>query len=238
MQTVAVSAASTSIALALCFAMMDRYLARRKTHELFWAIALGMFAIAAFALTLGAGAGWNPGLFRVFFYFGAIANVPILALGSLTLAKGNILWINRVVAAACLFAAGVVAASPLTGQLNDNELPKGSEVFGVLPRVLAALCSGLGATAVIVLAIAGALRASKPTRRAGNLMIGLGTLVAGASGLLNSALGEMEAFAVTLCIGISLIFVGFMLATSEEAKPDRTTNAAMALDQSRTTNLS
>jgi hypothetical protein len=49
-------------------------------------------------------------------------------------------------------------------------------------------------------------------------VIALGTLVLGASGLLNSVLGQMEGFAVTLTVGITLLFAGF-LATN--ARPVR-----------------
>ncbi|MCA1692898.1 MAG: hypothetical protein LC733_12135, partial [Actinobacteria bacterium] len=43
-------------------------------------------------------------------------------------------------------------------------------------------------------------------------LIALGTLVLGTGGLFNSVLDEMEAFAVTLVVGITLIFAGFLLA--------------------------
>jgi hypothetical protein len=46
-----------------------------------------------------------------------------------------------------------------------------------------------------------------------NGVIALGTLVLGASGLLNSLLGDMQAFAVTLAVGITILFVGFLLAS-------------------------
>src|SRR5437763_1492984 len=59
------------------------------------------------------------------------------------------------------------------------------------------------------------LRGRAPARlAAANLIIALGTLVLSAGGLLNSALDEMDAFAVSLVAGITLIFVGFLLASS------------------------
>ena len=48
-----------------------------------------------------------------------------------------------------------------------------------------------------------------------NLLIAAGTLVTGASGLLNSVVGQMDAFAVTLAVGITVIFAGFLVATTE-----------------------
>ena len=46
---------------------------------------------------------------------------------------------------------------------------------------------------------------------AANLLIATGTLVLSAGGLLNSVLDEMDAFAVSLVVGITVIFVGFLL---------------------------
>jgi hypothetical protein len=47
-----------------------------------------------------------------------------------------------------------------------------------------------------------------------NVLIATGTLVLGAGGLFNSVLDAMEAFAVTLLVGIALVFAGFLVATS------------------------
>src|SRR5215207_4851222 len=54
---------------------MERWVARRRRHELAWSLALAMFAIASAALWLGAAKGWDGATFRVFFLFGAILNV-------------------------------------------------------------------------------------------------------------------------------------------------------------------
>ncbi|MGH9181443.1 MAG: hypothetical protein ACRDY5_06990, partial [Acidimicrobiales bacterium] len=109
------------------------------------------------------------------------------------------------------------AQTPLTAELPRHELARGSEVLGVLPRALAAGASGLGALVVVAGALWSAVR-ERGARRghlvAANLLIALGTVVTGASGLLNSVLDEMDGFAVTLLVGITLIFAGFLVATA------------------------
>ena len=55
---------------------------------------------------------------------------------------------------------------------------------------------------------------------AGNAVIALGTAILSMSGLLNSALGQMEAFAVTLTVGVSVLFTGFLVASSP-LRPNR-----------------
>jgi drug/metabolite transporter (DMT)-like permease len=88
-------------------------------------------------------------------------------------------------------------------------------VLDALPRVLAAVASGLGATVLLAGALVSAVRLARrrTTRRLAlaNALIALGTLILSAGGLLNSALGEMDAFSVSLVAGIAVMFAGFLL---------------------------
>src|SRR3989442_568439 len=131
--------ASCLLALALALSSFERWLLRRRPHELAWAAGLGPGTVAAASLAPGAGAG-----------------------GGLVLLGG------------CTWSAWR------------------------------------------------APRTSAPRRRVvGNGLIATGTLVLGASGLLNSVVGEMTAFAVTLAAGLALLFAGFLVVTSEPS-PDET----------------
>src|SRR3954467_5800821 len=133
----AVGAALVSLAFAM--STFERWLARRRRHELMWSLALLMFAVASGALAAGASIGWDGPIFRTFYFFGAIANVPFLALGTVYLLagrrRGDVAAAG--VALVTAFAAGVIAVAPLTGPLPRHELARGSEVFGPLPRILA-----------------------------------------------------------------------------------------------------
>jgi hypothetical protein len=53
-----------------------------------------------------------------------------------------------------------------------------------------------------------------------NALIAVGTVVLSAGGLFNSVVDEMDAFALSLVIGISIIFGGFLLtSTRSSTKP-------------------
>ena len=226
----ALAAAASLVALAFALSTFERWLDRRRPHELAWSIALAMFTAGSAALWLGAANGWDGPTFRAFYLFGAIVNVPTLALGTVYLLGGKRRgdrW-AVVVGLASAFAAGVIAVAPLRHPIPAHRLPRGSEVFGPLPRVLAAVASSVGALVVLGGGAWSAWRLARG-RRAGstggagavtarlvgaNLLIAGGTLVLGAGGILNSVLDEMEGFAVTLVVGISLIFAGFLLATA------------------------
>jgi hypothetical protein len=58
------------------------------------------------------------------------------------------------------------------------------------------------------------------------VLIAAGTLVTGASGLLNSMFDKMTAFSVALSVGILIIFVGFLVATPP--RPSRPIDAVDA----------
>jgi hypothetical protein len=210
--TKAVAAAAALVALAFALSTFERWLARRRPQELAWSAALLLFTLGALSLWLGASLGWAPWSFRLFYLFGAIVNVPVLALGSVYLLAGRRTGhvVAAVLAVALGFAAGVMAITPV-GHVAANELPQGSQVLPALPRVLAAIASAGGAITVFAIAVWSIVRRQ---RVAGNVLIALGTAVLSASGLLNSVLGEMDAFAVTLAVGVTVLFAGFLASTS------------------------
>lgn len=224
----AAAVAAALVSLAFAMSTFERWLARRRSHELMWSVALLMFAVASAALAAGAALGWSGLVFRLFYFFGAIANVPFLALGTVYLLggkrRGDIA--TACVGAAVAFAAGVIAVAPFTARLPRDELARGSEVFGALPRILAAVSSAAGALVVIGGAVWSVWRLRGQRSRAGsdrsaarrlvlsNTLIATGTAITGASGILNSVLNQMTGFAVALVAGIVVIFAGFLVATA------------------------
>jgi hypothetical protein len=102
----------------------------------------------------------------------------------------------------------------------------GKDVFGVFPRVLAAAGSGVGAIVIVVGAVVSAARFARARgvpgsgRRAlANLLIALGTLVLSSGGLVQGVAGKDEAFVLTLAVGITVIYGGFLLASNAVPEP-------------------
>src|SRR5258705_8367480 len=128
----ALAAAASLLALAFAMCTFERWLDRRKPHEAAWTAALSLFAVASMALWAGAAFGWNGLWFRLFYLFGAIVNVPYLALGTVyLLAERRIAQHIAVgVHAFALFSAGALAVAPLTSPIRGATLPQGSDVFG------------------------------------------------------------------------------------------------------------
>jgi hypothetical protein len=236
--TVALAAGATLVAAAFTVAIGDRWATRRRPHELAWTISLALFTAASAALWVGVATGWSAGSFRAFYLFGAILNVPWLALGSVLLLNGGKRAVGLIqgFSLGSAFIAGLMIYAPLKTSVPSDDLPVGKDVFGVLPRVLAAAGSGVAATVIVVLALWSAWRLWRGRARSvpsgsvsprrlvlGNVVIALGTFVLSASGTIAGRLGKTNAFAVTLALGIVVLFAGFVLATGN---PGMTTRSA------------
>ena len=228
----ALAAAATLLALAFAFCTLERWLDRRKPHEAAWTAALFLFAAASASLWAGAAFGWNGLWFRLFYLFGAIVNVPYLALGTVYLLLDRRTGDRTalVVHLFTAFSAGVIAVAPLTAAIAPDVLPQGSDVFGPMPRVLAAVGSGAAALVIVAGAVWSAVRLARrrSTRRlaGANVLIAIGTVVLGAGGILNSVLDEMDGFAVSLVVGITVIFAGFLLTNAPQRRTMRVVDAA------------
>lgn len=229
-----VIAAVVAAAVSSLFAQATsvRYHRSRRPHELAWTIALALFALASIALFLGEATGWDPGTYRAFYLFGAILNVPWLALGTLYLLAPP--RAARAAAVVTVFfsgtAVGALVSTPIHGTLPDARIPVGRDHFDTLPRVLAAAGSGLGATVLLAGAIVSALRYVRRRDQPGasrlaasNACIALGTIVLSSGGILQGRVGGIdkdEAFALCTAAGISVIYAGFWIA-SFAALPSR-----------------
>jgi len=214
---------ATAVSTLFFEAVFVRWTRHRRAHEGAWAVALALFAVASAAFAVGASTGWDRGTFRAFYLFGAVVNVPWLALGTVHLLAPRVgARAQPVVLAFTGLAAGVVLAAPMHGAVPREAIPEGRELFDAFPRILAAVGSGVGAVVVIVGALWSAgryfsRRTTDARRRAGaNGLIALGTLVLSAGGILEGLLGgHDEAFAITLVTGVALIYAGFLLARSD-----------------------
>ena len=58
------------------------------------------------------------------------------------------------------------------------------------------------------------------------MLIAIGTVILGAGGVLNSVLDEMDGFAVSLVVGITVIFAGFLLTNAPQRRAMRVVDAA------------
>lgn len=231
--TTALAAASSIVAVAFLLSTLDRWLRRRRPHEAAWTIAMGLFAAAALTLWWAEARGWSSPSFRLFFLLGAVVNVPWLGLGTVYLLAGP--RVGALTSRALLLfsglATGVVLTAPMKDVVPASGLPTGADLFGPFPRVLAALGSAVPALVIFCGAAwsawrvirgqmpaltSSAQRTINSARRlaGGNLLIAAGAAILSASGTLAGRLGADTAFAVTLLLGICVLFAGFLVASN------------------------
>lgn len=235
---VALAAGATCVAGAFALILLDRWLRRRRPYDQAWAISLALFGIGTGALWWGFARGWSADSFRVFFLAGAILNVPWLALGTVYLLAGRSFgdrtkaWLVGLSGV----AVGVIWVAPIKGTVPSGGLPQGKEHFGALPRIFAAVGSGVAAMVIIGGAVwsawrmwrarspsvTGSASTTRPNGALGNVVIAVGTLMLASAGTLNARLGAARAFAVTTLVGIIVLFAGFVITSAKpraRAKP-------------------
>ncbi len=217
----ALAAVATLLACSFALATFQRAAAGRGPHQWAWTVALVCFAAASAALALGASTGWDAGTYKVFYLGGAILSVPWLALGTVFLLLGG--PAGRRVRGALVFLSGLATGVVLTAALepiSGRTVPVGREVFvAALPRVLAAVASSGGALVIVAGAGWSAVRLLRSGggpgrgRLAGaNALVAVGTLVLSSGGLIQGRVGDDEAFAITLTVGLAVIYAGFLVA--------------------------
>jgi hypothetical protein len=200
---------------------------RPRPHAAMWAAAMAMYALATWALVIGLSSGWSGTTFRLFYWLGAVANIPFLAAGSVYLVLGG-RTAQRFLTGVIVWsiAGGVVTwLAPLTSGVGRGGVPEGSELFAWTvelggfsipgPRVFAALAGGIATLVIVGLAGMTAARFwnSNRTLATGNLLIVLGTLAPASGGSL-TALGEAAGFAVALLVGAVLLWSGYRVAAA------------------------
>ncbi len=230
--------------------LLRRYAARRSSlAHLAWGIALSMYALASLVVALGVAQGWEPSLYRIYWLFGAVLNVPYLALGSIALLGNRVLTaiFVLVVAAATLFALGVVfsgktdrdafvrqhavkdvdcPSNPVVPIESVYDIPRGKCVWEPGSTV-GKLGSAYSIPAYLIVVIIAAWtsrrargRKPDPDRVRGNWLIAGGATVVAVGGSAIARLGRGAPFSITLALGVVIMFVGFIWASRRPVEAD------------------
>lgn len=226
---------STVVSLA-CAATIARDAYRRpRPEKVVWAVAFGIFAVAAGAEAWAEVADWTPFVVRLFYLTGAVLVVAYLGLGELYLLAPRRMHAIRVVPGLTLlltaFAATIVWSAPIDNTRLTEDGWEALDRSGMLVA-LVALCSGLGT----VIIVGGALWSAWTFRRLGTqrhrligcLLIAGGTLIVAAKGTLSRTGLPEETFALAMAAGVATIFVGYLETrrtdtvgiSAESANPD------------------
>ena len=216
--------AATLISAAFAVTLGLQYRAKSRPYLLVWAVALGLYAIAALTEVVGAAGGWNAALYRIYYYLGAIVLVGVLALGTIYLLAPRFgrpaLWVLLVLAAIGL--AGIVGASLQPGLLDTRQVPSVDTIrlehgsFNVISLIMAAVVNSVGTVILVGGAAWSAYgtwrRGGAPSRLAANILIAAGALIVASVSTLTRLFHIYELFYVGQAIGVLVMFAGFLAA--------------------------
>lgn len=212
--------------------LLRSYARRHRLPQLAWGIALAQFAVASIVVAIGISGGWTSSLYKLYWVFGALLNVPWLALGSIALLNNRVLSLLALalVLVGSVFGlwktfTGDVADEPLCDRqsrcvevLGSRDIPTGRDAWRFEPSVRR-LASLYSIPAFIVVVGIAALT-SRPRRGVrppaervrGNLLIAVGVTIVAVGGSALARLAQGAVFSVTLALGVVVMFVGFLSA--------------------------
>ncbi|MEZ5175741.1 MAG: hypothetical protein R2823_06000 [Acidimicrobiia bacterium] len=223
---------AATVASAFTVELWLSWRARRRLHAEAWTLAFAAYSLGTWALVAGLAFGWSATSFRFFYFFGAIANIPLLAVGAIALVVSEraarrflaptLLWV--VVGFFATFLA------PLSAPLLHDGVPEGSDVFGFSfvidaltlpgPRMFAAVSGAVGSVVIIGLSLGTIVRNLSGNRRLvwANILI-IGGVLAPAFGGTLTAFGDSAGLSMSLMIGITLLWAGYRMATGSRRQP-------------------
>ena len=216
--------AATLISAAFAATLIAQYRSKPRPYLLAWGVALAIYAVAALTEVIGAASGWNPLLYRVYYFTGGITVVGVLALGTICLLAPRFarpaLWILVVLAGIGL--AGILGAALQPGLLDTRQVPSVDTIkvetgaFNLLAILMAALLNSVG---TVILVGGAAWSAYSTWRRHGaasrliaNILIAAGALIVASASTLTRLFHVYEVFYVGQAIGVLVMFGGFLAA--------------------------
>jgi hypothetical protein len=229
---------SAIVSFIFAFFIFKRYADKKRPHLLLWGLGMIFYGIGGFCEAYYGAYGWNAIIFRMWYLFGAILVAAWLGQGTVyLLAKrrwANILMVILGVASA--YAAIRVFGAELDPSLLTTSVHTGSELSGhaiVTPgiRTLTPFFNIYGVVTLVGGAVYSAWIFYRKrvllNRTIGNILIAVGALAPAFGGAF-SRFGIPGALYISELLGATLIFLGFLRATTpmEVQNPQSATEAA------------
>lgn len=204
----------TSSVVALIFAVtvLDQFFARRKPHQLIWAIGLFMYFLSTGCEFWTETWGLNEVVYRLWYLFGAILVAAYLGMGTLYLLarRRTAHIIMTVLLIASLYAAFRVFTVSLDlttlDRLSGSAMPEEVRLMSRLSYIGAAVLIG----GAIYSAWVFWRRKIMPHRVLSNTLIAIGALMPAVGGGLIRLGGSLQLFYLLELLGIIIILVGFL----------------------------
>ena len=208
--------ATSIVSLIFAIIVLDQFFARRKAHQLLWAIGLFMYAISAFTEFYWNILGHNEIIYRLWYLLGAVMVAAYLGQGTL------FLLMRRKTANIIMAVLGLATLYTIirlfTVQIDIAGLSKLTGV-GVLPSDIRAIVTPIFNTFGTFALVGGALYSAwvfwrkriLPHRVVGNILIALGALLPAIGGIkISTSSGDINLFFIMELLGVIIMCLGFL----------------------------
>ncbi len=236
---------STAVMIVFTVSVLQRYVARRKVHFLFWGVGLAMFSVGSFAEAYFAIFGWSAVVFFMWYFFGAALNAGWIGHGTFLLlvrkrwrnVVTGLLIVGSLVAAVFMFQAMV--------RLDPGQFKTGVAISEQYREIMPPIDQG-GTVRLttpffniygLVTLVGGALWSAwlflrkrvLPNRVLGNVLIAAGALSIGAASTL-TRMGYGQLLYLGELFAAVLMYIGFVLAGKPAPAEERQTALAPSGD--------
>ncbi|MBI2845351.1 MAG: hypothetical protein HYX86_02265 [Chloroflexi bacterium] len=222
---------SAAVSYFFAFAVLRRYSVGRRPYSLIWGVGLIFYALGTTMEALNGLLGWNPTVFRIWYFSGAMMTAAWLGQGTVYLlarrwAAHLLMGLLLLISLAGLFLIQQAeldptqaAAGQLSGQVIVGPTLSGGQT--PLPRLITPITNIYGTVALVGGAIYSAWifwrKRILQNRVIGNILIAVGALSPAWGGTL-ARLGQPAYLYASELIGAILMFSGFLWATQQEEK--------------------
>lgn len=222
-----ISVLSAVVSGAFAFTVLRRWAEKRRPHLLCWGIGLMLYCVGAATQAVLA-LVWNPILFGLWYWSGAIAVAPWLGLGTvyLLIRRGNIARnLHMALILLCVMTLPwTIFLTPFNAEAWHPGADMVERYHDIMPRetrgtvrFFTPIMNGLGTIGLVGGAIYSAHLFRKkrimPNRVLGNWFIAAGGLLPALGGVFDE-LGIPGFKYFGILFGSILLFVGFLLATN------------------------
>jgi hypothetical protein len=221
---------STLVTFAFVAAVFARFLKRRGAHLLIWAIGLLFFGIGTLAEVI-LGFTFNSLVLKFWYLSGAMLTAAWLGQGTIHLLvrKGRLAWIlTGLLAAVSILAASLILLAPLSPAAPAYQLTQAISsqykqflTRGSLTILLTILLNIYGTLTLMGGAIYSAVifwrKRVLLNRMIGNILIAAGAMAPAMAGSF-VRMGLVDALYLSELIGVVLMYIGFIQATTVPAR--------------------
>ncbi len=221
---------STLVTFAFAAAVFARFLRRRGTHLLIWAIGLLFFGIGTLAEVI-LGFTFNSLVLKFWYLSGAMLTAAWLGQGTIHLLvrKGRLAWIlTGLLTAVSILAASLILLSPLSPAAPAYQLTQAISsqykqflTRGSLTILLTILLNIYGTLTLVGGAIYSAIifwrKRVLLNRMIGNILIAAGAMAPAMAGSF-VRMGLVDALYLSELIGVVLMYIGFIQSTTVPAR--------------------